>query len=72
MTVREMRARILADALIAHPELVEHVDDIERLPRVCRWTQLARDVAIADLVADGVLSESADGRVCIRPRGRLL
>jgi len=72
VTLREMRARLLHEALLAHPELVERVEDIARLPRVSRWTPLARDVAIADLAGEGLITEAADGRLCVRPRGRLL
>ena len=70
--VREMRARIVLDEIRTHPELVERVEDIARIPRLARWRPEIRDAAVADLAADGRLTEAADGRLCVvkRRRGR--
>lgn len=67
LTVRAVRADILHRALIAAPDL-EVVEDIARLARVARWQPLVRDVAVADLVAEGKITEAADGRLCIHRR----
>lgn len=69
LSVRDVRARIVLDDLLAHPELVERVEDVARLPRLAGWTSRIVEVAVADLVADGNLTEAADGRLCVtRPR----
>lgn len=70
IAVRDIRARILLDDLLGNPELVERLEDIARLPRLAGWTPCSIDVAVADNVADGVLTEAADGRICVRPPDR--
>lgn len=68
MTVRAMRADILYRALLEQPERVEYVEDIAKLSRVAMWLGSVREAAIADLVADGRITEAADGRLCIHLR----
>jgi hypothetical protein len=67
-SVREMRADIVLGEILAHPELVERVEDIVRLPRIASWAPACRDAAVDDLVAAGAITEAADGRLCARPR----
>ncbi|MGI8845692.1 MAG: hypothetical protein ACR2HC_05895 [Thermoleophilaceae bacterium] len=67
LSVRLARQRIVLDDLRAHPELVEQVDDIARLPRLTGWAPSILDVAVADLVARGVLTDDATGRLCVHP-----
>jgi len=66
-----MRSRIVLDEIRAHPELVETVDDIAKIPRLSRWQKLVLDIAICDLAHDNLISEAADGRLCVRAEGRL-
>lgn len=39
------------------------------LPRLAGWQPGVLAIAIADLVADGLLTETGDGRLCVRARG---
>jgi hypothetical protein len=68
ISVREMRAHIVHDALLAHPELVERVEDIARLPRLAGWTDAILGDAVDRLVAEGAIAESPDGRLRVRSR----
>ncbi len=68
ISVRAIRARVLLDDLRAHPELVERVEDVGRLPRLAGWTARSVDVAVADLVSSGVLTDDATGQLCLRPK----
>lgn len=67
IAVRDIRARIVLDDLRAHPDRVERAEDIARLPRLAGWAPSVLSVGIADLVALGVLTEAADGRLCVHP-----
>lgn len=61
--VREMRARILHEALLI--ERPTTVDDIRHVPRVAMWKPEILDDAIADLAGAGLLEENAHGGLVI-------
>lgn len=67
ISVRAIRAQVLLDDLRAHPELVERAEDIARLPRLTGWAPSVVGVAIADLVARGVLTDNTTGRLGVHP-----
>lgn len=68
LTIRDARAAIVHDELLRHPEHYLTTDDVPHMPRLTRWNVAIVVAAIADLVADGLLTEAADGRLCVRPR----
>lgn len=63
-------AATLHAAALARPELVEYAEDLTRLPDVAIWAPAAVAAAIDDLVADGRITEAADGRLCVHPEPR--
>jgi hypothetical protein len=65
MSVRDCRAAIVHEALLAHVELVDDIDQIAALSRLKSWTTEILGTAVADLVADGVITETATGRLCL-------
>lgn len=67
LTVPEVYAKALHDELRAHPELVEYVADIDRLPRFAGWRRSIRCAALDDCVARGAIVEAADGRLVVHP-----
>lgn len=71
LSVTAVRASIVFDAIAGNPELVETIHDVHRLPRLSTWTEQILNAAVDELIADGLLVEAADGRLCIKPRGRV-
>lgn len=69
LSVREVRAGMVYDELRANPELFEIADDIAGLPRLSNWSPPILEAAIDDLVADGRITEAADGRLVVRHQG---
>jgi hypothetical protein len=68
LTIRQARRDILHQALLKTPEL-ERIEDLRSvLPYFENW----RDDVLADAVHDcaeaGLISEAADGRLCVRLR----
>jgi hypothetical protein len=66
--VPELGARIVHNELLAHPEPVERTKEISRVPRLAGSKDLIRDVAVADLLPEALLTPAADGCLCVRPR----
>lgn len=60
MSVAEVRAKALLDAIRACPEIAT-LDDVHH--RVTGWSDEALGAAIDELVARGALVESCDGRL---------
>lgn len=69
VTLRDARAIVLYEEIKARPELVDVIDDVVKLPRCGKWPPRAIALAVDDLVAEGVLTEAADGRLCVLPWG---
>lgn len=67
LTVREMRAGIVLQQILWHPELVETIEDVTSLPRLRHWPLQVVTQATDDLIEAGSLTEAADGRLCARP-----
>lgn len=65
LSVGAARAQLVRQALLAHPEHIERVEDIRRLPCLVRWAPTILDDALDRLVADGLITEAADGRLCV-------
>jgi hypothetical protein len=67
-SVRAVRAAIVLAELRTHGEAFETAADVARMPRFALWDPLVVEETLADLAADGEISESADGRLCVRPK----
>lgn len=61
-TLRQVRADVLHRLLLSPRGQVVTLEDIARLPTVGRWAPWALDIAVADLVADGRLTDDEYGR----------
>lgn len=70
ITLRAMRADALHRLLLTPRGRVEHASRIPALPDLGSWAGLAIDVAVADLVADGRLSDDEHGRLVVAPLPR--
>lgn len=68
LTVDEARAQLVHGAILEHRERVAVIEDVARLPTLTGWTSAIRDAAIAQLVADGQLAESASGKLIVQVR----
>jgi hypothetical protein len=68
MTIRAMRAGIVADEIARHPEAILSIDDVANLPRLAGWAPTVLQVAIADLVGDGILVDDCRGVPLVKRR----
>ena len=69
LSVREVRAQILHDALLADPAAVEHAEDVARLRKFATWAPAVLAAALGDLVAAGRITDDAHGRLQIHADG---
>lgn len=68
LSVREVRAQLLHEALLCCPN-IERLDDLlEHLPQFARWNPEILGHAVDDCINAGLLTEAADGRLCIHRR----
>ena len=65
ISVRQVRAGILHDALLSDPAAVVVTEDIPRLARFSRWAPAVLAAALDDLIDAGLVEEDAYGRLCI-------
>jgi hypothetical protein len=65
LSIRDMRSDALHRLLLSPRGRVATVDEIPGLVDLASWTALALDVAIADLVAVGLLAEGPRGELIV-------
>ncbi|UTI62311.1 hypothetical protein NBH00_13160 [Paraconexibacter antarcticus] len=68
LSIAQARADLLAEWIGRRPETVHTVGDISRMPEVAYWHPAILELAVDMLVADGRLTEAADGVLCVKPR----
>lgn len=67
LSLRALRADALRRLLLSPRGQVATVADICRLPDLASWGDLVLEIAIGDLVADGLLADDAYGRINVEP-----
>ena len=71
LSIRDMRAGIVAAELLANPGAVTRVEDIRAsIPRLQHWSDEVLGTAIADLVCSQFLEEGPDGRLIVNAECR--
>lgn len=65
--MREMRSDAVHRLLLTPRGEVLTLEDIASLPDLSSWNREAIDVAVADLVAQGILRDDEYGRPMVRP-----
>lgn len=68
LTVAAVRADLVHSQPPRYPELVATVEDIYALPGIATWGRHNVDRAADQLVAEGRITEAADGRLCVHAR----
>jgi hypothetical protein len=68
LSLRALRADALRRLLLSERGAsAVTVEDVEALPDLASWSRLVLDVAIADLVHNGLLVDDEHGRVHVQP-----